>query len=595
MLLLCIYMAMNSFIQVIVPLRLEWEPYYMLEGAAVGQRVQVVFAHKEYVGVVSAVNVVPETAPERIQAAHSTDLPPIHPREIAFWRAIAGYYLCSVGEVYKAAYPVLKQESDAIKVRADERLQKRLALLKEKLARARKEETRERYAGEIGRLEAFLRGEAPAPEAGDIALSPARETAVKAVRKGFQAGKTVLLHGDADKTDLYLQLARETLEQGKSVLYLVPEIGLFQQLEERIGQVFPQLLVYHSARSAARKRAVADAIREGKPQLVLGTRSALFLPHRNLGLIILDQEHETSYKQDSPAPRYHARESAILLAGIHRAQVLLGSATPSLESLYNAENGLFVQVHLEEGFSTSQKPETLLINTAAEARKKGMVGSLSLKLLEQMHRAVGAGEKQLMVCRSKAALPENQAELEAIFGTNPKGMVVATPASAKDLPSGSFGLTAILQADGLLAREDFRCDERAHQLLNLLGSKCQPGGIFVIQTREPSHPVFGGYSPERIRQLLEERRQFGFPPYTRLINVSVKDDNEKRGLYMARELAEALRREIPGVEHYQCNIRILLPRNKALLARKAALSATVAAFEKARKYPGHIVIDVDPV
>lgn len=265
MLLLCIYMAMNSFIQVIVPLRLEWEPYYMLEGAAVGQRVQVVFAHKEYVGVVSAVNVVPETAPERIQAAHSTDLPPIHPREIAFWRAIAGYYLCSVGEVYKAAYPVLKQESDAIKVRADERLQKRLALLKEKLARARKEETRERYAGEIGRLEAFLRGEAPAPEAGDIALSPARETAAEAIRKGFQAGKTVLLHGDADKTDLYLQLARETLAQGKSVLYLVPEIGLFQQLEERIGQVFPQLLVYHSARSAARKRAVADAIREGKP------------------------------------------------------------------------------------------------------------------------------------------------------------------------------------------------------------------------------------------------------------------------------------------------------------------------------------------
>ena len=595
MLLLCIYMAMPSFIQVIVPLRLEWEPYYILEGATVGQRVQVVFAHKEYVGVVSAVNVTPETALERIQAARPTDLPPIHPREIAFWRAMAGYYLCSVGEVYKAAYPVLKQESDAIKVRADERLQKRLALLKEKLAKARKEETRERYAGEIGRLEAFLRGEKPSPEAGEMSLAPEQEKAVEAIRKGFQTGKTVLLTGHADKTEVYLQLARETLAQGKSVLYLVPEIGLFQQLEERIGQVFPQLLVYHSARSAARKRAVADAIREGKPQLVLGTRSALFLPHWNLGLIILDQEHETSYKQDSPAPRYHARESAILLAGIQQSRVLLGSSTPSLESLYNAENGLFAKADLEEGFNIGPKPETILINTAAEARKKGMVGSLSLKLLEQMHRALDAGQKQLIICRSKAALPECQAELEAIFGASPKGMVLATPASAKDLPSGAFGLTAILQADGLLAREDFRCDERAHQLLSLLGSKCTPGGVFVIQTREAAHPVFGGYTSERIRQLLEERRQFGFPPYTRLIHVSVKDDNEKRGLYMARELAEALRREIPGIEQYQFQIRILLPRDKALLARKAALSATIAAFEKARKYPGHIVIDVDPV
>ena len=596
-------MSKTPFIQVIVPLRLEWEPWYCLEEAVVGERVKVSMAGREYTGVVSAVDVTPNPGVNVLPATR-LDLAPVDAKEIAYWRALANYYLCTVGEVYKAAYPELRQESDVIKARTDERLQKRLAVLREKLAKARTEQTRERYAGEIGRLEAFLAGESMAPEISAIELTPAQEKAAEAVRAGFQAGKTVLLQGEADKTDIYLSLAQETLAQGRSVLFLVPEIGLFQQLEARIRQVIPSLLVYHSGRTSAQKRAVADALREEKPQLVLGTRSALFLPHRNLGLIVLDQEHETSYKQDSPAPRYHARESAILLAGIHRAAVVLGSQTPSLESLYNADNGLFIKVNLEECSTLGQRPETLLINTVAETWKKGMVGTLSLKLLEQMHRALDAGQRQLIVCRSKAAMPESKAELEAIFGAHPKGLVLTTPASAKEQSPGSFGLTAVLQADGLLTREDFRCDERAHQLLSLLAGKCLPGGIFVIQTREAAHPVFGPYSPERIRQLLEERRQFGYPPFKRLIHVSVKDNNEKRGNYMARELADALRREIlrqeaanegVTIEQYQFLVRILLPRDKALLARKQAILAAVSAFEKERRYIGHIVIDVDPV
>ena len=604
-------MSGTSFIQVIVPLRLEWEPYYILEGAAVGDRVQVSFAHREYVGVVSAVNVVPEAAPERIQEAKPSGLPPIHPREIAFWRAIADYYLCSVGEVYKAAYPALKQESEAIQLRANERLHKRLALLKEKLQKARKEETRERYAGEIGRLEAFLRGEKASLEQGAVQLSPAQEKAAEAVRKGFLAGKTVLLEG-ACRMEVYLQLAQDTLAQGRSVLYMVPEIGLSQQLEDRITEAFPGVLVYHSARSAAQRRAVADAIREGRPEFVLGTRSALFLPHRNLGLVILDQEHDVSYKQDSPAPRYQARESAILLAGIHRAQVLLGSSTPSLESLYNAETGKFVKVDLKDNSSIGNGPEILLVNTAAEVRKKGMLGSFSLKLLEQMNHTLEAGKKVLLVCRSKAAEPECAQELETLLGARPKGIVLATPASAKGEPEGAFGLTAVIRADGLLAKEDFRCDERAIQILRQLRDRCEPGGMFVIQTWEAAHPVFREFTRDHTAQLLAERLQFGYPPYTRLIHVSIKDNNGKRGPYMARELAEALRREIPGqtgndgsrhgrpgsaisIEQYMLNIRIILPRDKALLARKQALASAVARFEKTRKYPGHIVIDVDPV
>ncbi len=543
-------MATTPYIQVIVPLRLEWEPYYVLEGAAVGDRVQVVLAHREYVGVVSAVNVIPETAPERIQEARPTDLTPVHPREIAFWRAIASYYLCSVGEVYKAAYPAFKPGRKP-KERADEE------------------------------------------KSQELVLSPEQEIAVEEVRKGFRAGKTVLLQGTG-KTDVYLQLARETLSQGRSVLYLVPEISLSKHLQDRIASHFPKALFYHSGRTIAQRRNVADAIREGKAELVLGTRSALFLPHRNLGLIILDDEQDMSYKQDSPAPRYQARESAILLSGIHQAQVLLGSSTPSLESLYNAETGKFIKVDLKNS-SQSEGADILLVNTAAEVRKKGMTGSFSFKLLEQMRACLDAGEKVLLICRSKASIPECTEELEGLFGSVPKGIVLATPASAKGQPVGAFGLTAILQADSLLAKEDFRCDERAIQVLRQLRERCKGDGCFVIQTWEAAHPVFKEFTRDHTRQLLAERKQFGYPPYSRLINIQIKDNNEKRGPYMARELESALKQVVPSPARSENLIRILLPRDKSLLPRKQALYSTVTAFEKARKYSGHIIIDVDPV
>ncbi len=543
-------MATRPYIQVIVPLRLEWEPYYILEGASVGDRVQVVLAHREYVGVVSAVNVVPETAPERIQEAKPTDLPPVHPLEIAFWRALAGYYLCSVGEVYKAAYPAFKP------------------------GRKPKENVQEE-----------------APE--NPVLSQAQEQAADEIRKGFQQGKTVLLQGEG-KTEVYLQLARETLDRGRSVLYLVPEISLSKHLQAKIASHFPNALFYHSGRTIAQRRNVADVIREGKAELVLGTRSALFLPHRDLGLIILDEEHDISYKQESPAPRYQARESAIMLAGIHKAQVLLGSSTPSLESLYNAEIGKFIKVELKND-PPYDGADILLVNTAAEVRKKGMVGSFSLKLLEQMHVCLDMGEKVLLVCRSKAAVPECTEELEGILGSIPKSIVMATPASAKAQPVGAFGLVAVLQADSLLSKEDFRCDERAIQVLRQLRERCRPNACFVIQTWEATHPVFKEFTRDHTLQLMAERRQFGYPPFSRLVNIQIKDNNQKRGPYMARELESALREEIPGLARNDSFIRILLPRDKSLLARKQALYSTVMAFEKARKYSGHIIIDVDPV
>ena len=245
----------TRYIQVILPLRLEWEPFYVLpEGmeVSVGDRVRVIFAHAFYVACVSRVDVTPEVDTSRIQPVEAIEsaLPSVSEPEIRFWRSLASYYLCTVGEVYKAAYPAMKNHQSRLKAPG---------------------------AGE---------------PLGDVTLSPLQEKACSAIRSGFVAGKPVLLHGvtGSGKTEVYLKLALETLRAGKSVLYLVPEIALSRQLEERIAAVVPGVLVYHSGETLGRRKLVAREIRSGAPVLVLGTRSALLLPHQNLGLIIVDEE-----------------------------------------------------------------------------------------------------------------------------------------------------------------------------------------------------------------------------------------------------------------------------------------------------------------
>ena len=372
-------MADKTFIQVILPLRLEWEPCYRLPDGVrveVGDRVRVLFARQEYVGAVSAVDVKPQTDENRILPILSLEegLPKVLPEEIEFWRAVSDYYLCSIGEVYKAAYPALKTDQEEVEARIKERLETRLERLKDKESKARRDDTRARYRADIEALEAQLRCERQQRESVPVVLSPVQETAAAAARKAFAANKTVLLHGvtGSGKTEIYMKLAQETLAEGRSVFFLVPEIALSRQLEDRISAVFPDVQVFHSGVTTAKRAQVASSVRTSDKYLVLGTRSALFLPHHNLGLIIVDEEHDTSYKQDAPAPRYNARESAIMLGVIQKAHVILGSATPSLESLYNAETKRFVKVDLKERFHSGEEAEIQLIDTVAERRKRGM-------------------------------------------------------------------------------------------------------------------------------------------------------------------------------------------------------------------------------
>ena len=699
-------MARPTYIQVILPLRLEWEPCYRLPEDVrvdVGDRVRVRFANQEYVGAVSAVDVQPQTDEKRILPilALEEGLPKVLPDEIKFWRAVSDYYLCSIGEVYKAAYPSLKIDQEEVEARIKERLETRLERLKDKAERARRDDTRERYKAEIEALEAQLRGERPERESVPVALSPVQETAAAATRKAFAAGKTVLLHGvtGSGKTEIYMKLAQETLAKGRSVLYLVPEIALSRQLEERIAAVFPDVKVFHSGISTARRSQVASFVRSSDNYLVLGTRSALFLPHHNLGLIIVDEEHDTSYKQDAPAPRYNARESAIMLGVIQEAHVILGSATPSLESLYNAETKRFVKVDLKERFHAGDEAEIRIIDTVAERRKRGMTGSFSRKLLQEITNTLEAGEQVLVLRARRSYAPSVQCtecglipkcphchvpmslhrgpdrlvchycghtepytghcpscngelqplgagtqkveeELTALFpdrriarldgdtpDTEEAGIIrsfaegdidilVGTQIITKGFDFDGLSLVAVLQADSLVGQQDFRADERAFQLLEQFrgrsGRRGKPGRI-VIQTREPEHPVYARLSGAGDADLLAERKLFGYPPYTRLVHINLKDSNEKRLDFLSKELRNALLAAFsevdtppavvgpyaPAVDRIAGEsirqIRVSFPRNKALTALKRTLAQAVSDFGKERKYTAHITLDVDPI
>ncbi len=710
-------MAEKRYIQVILPLRLGWEPFYALPSGIsvqVGDRVKVLFSRKPYLAVVSRTDTEPSIDNRKVFTIQSVeaDLPRVSEQEIAFWRQVADYYLCSIGEVYKLAYPAARAEE--MKATANqarrERLEERIARVEAELAKAEaskrtRESTRERLRETLQQLrierdnrEAGPDGR-PAAVDDSIVLSPAQQRAYDGI---LSAGKKpVLLHGvtGSGKTEIYLKLAAGTLSEGKSVLYLVPEIALSRQLESRVGKVFPGVQVYHSGETIARRRDIAARCRTGAPGIVLGTRSALFLPHRNLGLIIVDEEHDTSYKQTEPAPRYHARETAVMLALQYGARMVLGSATPSLESLYNCMGGRFIRISLKERFFHGNDAEVEVIDTVDERRKRGMIGHFSRKLIAHIQEALQA-DKQVFILRSRrsyapllqchecgemATCPQCSVKLswhqdtgrmvchycgysEPYTGHCPscggelislgagtqkieeearelfpqaqvarldsdtaqqagytrnllnrfeKGeidILVGTQIITKGFDFERLALVAVIGADTLLGQPDFRSDEKAFQLLEQFRGRCGrrgAKGLFVIQTAQSGHPVYRNLSSlTGTESMLPERKNFGYPPFTRLILILLKDSNLKRLTYLADELARLLGVTLgpevrisgpyaPAIDkiagQYFRHIRLTMAKDKHLGEHKKLLAETLAAFEKERSWNGHFAIDVDPV
>ena len=232
-------------------------------------------------------------------------------------------------------------------------------------------------------------------------LNEGQETALLEIKKAFETHEVTLLHGvtSSGKTEIYVRLIEEVIARGEQVLYMLPEIAITTQLISRLQHYFGESVsVYHSKYSLHERVEVWNNVMESKPkaQLVIGVRSSLFLPFSKLGLIIVDEEHETSFKQYTPSPRYQARDSAIVLGSVHGAKLLLGSATPSLESYYNAELDKFGLVKLHKRFGNVQMPDIELVDIKEKYRKKQMKGHFSDRLIEAMTEALGNNEQIIL-------------------------------------------------------------------------------------------------------------------------------------------------------------------------------------------------------
>lgn len=261
------------------------------------------------------------------------------------------------------------------------------------------------YDKEIGRLQMQVcRLQTPSP------LSPAQEKAYDEIHETFKSKEICLLHGvtSSGKTEIYIRLIDEVLKLGRQVLYLLPEIAITTQITERLAKLFgDKLLVYHSKFSDNERVEVWNKLLHGnEPMLILGVRSSLFLPFRDLGLIIVDEEHENTYKQQDPAPRYHARNAAIVLAGMHGAKTLLGSATPSIDSYFNATNGKYGLVELNTRYGDCLMPEITPVDIKELKRKKIMKDTLfSPLLVEKINTALGNGEQAILFQNRRGFAP----------------------------------------------------------------------------------------------------------------------------------------------------------------------------------------------
>lgn len=338
-----------------------------------GCRVVVPFGkNKIYTGIVRSVhNQAPQGVEAKAIISTLDEHPVVNEQQFTFWQWIASYYMCPLGDVMKAGLPGAMKPTDKKALKAAE---------KPRAQKATKQQEFETIA--------------PQP------LSPAQQTAMDEVIGSFQTKNVTLLHGvtSSGKTEIYIHLIDQCLRQGKQVLYLLPEIALTTQITERLRRFFGKRMgVYHSKFTDAQRLAIYKRQASDNPYpLILGVRSSIFLPFQQLGLIIVDEEHEQSYKQQEPAPRYHARNAAIMLAHQFGAKTLLGTATPSFEIYHWARKGRYGYVQLTQRFRDMQLPIVEVVDAKEAKRKRQMRGAFSPRLIEAMRTALDRHEQVIL-------------------------------------------------------------------------------------------------------------------------------------------------------------------------------------------------------
>ena len=430
-------------------------PEYMAAACRIGCRVKVPMGKsKHYSGIVA--NLV-DSAPQGFEIKEIVDIidttPVVSRVQLDFWQWMASYYMCTIGEVYRAALPsVMKLIEDKIKPKTEKFISLHPSFTNEIQFKDLFNDLEHRAVKQMSVLMAFLAGSGIKIENGNITnhgeisrqklmsnpdlsaaalgaliqkqvlvetekevsriekydgeielyhdLTPPQQTAFEQIEAQFVEKNTVLLYGitGSGKTELYIKLIDKYLAQGSHVLYLLPEIVLTSQIVRRLQKVFGNTVcIYHSKLSDAERSEIWKTLSTSDtPKLVLGVRSSIFLPFNKLGLIIVDEEHETSYKQADPAPRYNARDCAVVLAYMFGAKVLLGSATPSLESYFNAKSGKYGLVELTKRFSEQGQPQYLIVDTLEAAKRRQMRSLFSPQLIGEVKNSIENHDQTLL-------------------------------------------------------------------------------------------------------------------------------------------------------------------------------------------------------
>ncbi|MEQ6123947.1 primosomal protein N' [Pseudotenacibaculum sp. MALMAid0570] len=536
-------------------------------------------------------------------------------------------------------------------------------------------------------------------------LNEFQETALQEIKDSFQDKDVTLLHGitSSGKTEVYTKLIQEVLDTGKQVLFLLPEIALTTQIITRLQNYFGnQISVFHSKYSMNERVEVWNNVLDNKPkaQIVLGARSSIFLPFSNLGLIVVDEEHETSYKQFEPSPRYNARDTAIVLSAMHQAKIVLGSATPSLESYFNAQEKKYGFIELNRRYGNVQLPTIELIDIKEKHRKREMNGHFSDTLIKQVQEALDEKEQVILFqnrrgfspivecktcgvspqcpncdvsltfhkfknelrchyCNYQRAMPNScgacgsnqldtkgfgteqiELELKELFPNHNVGrmdldttrgkygyqkiigafeareidILVGTQMLSKGLDFDNVSLVGILNADTMLNFPDFRAHERAFQLMVQVSGRAgrsQKRGKVMIQTYNPYHQILQQVSTTdytaMYKEQLQDRWQFHYPPYYRLIKITLKHKDYQKvdaGInWLVKALQNVFQENVLGPSapavsrirnQYIKNLVIKIPPKQSLGKTKQQIAKIKNTFQAVADFrPIRFIVDVD--
>ena len=546
-----------------------------------------------------------------------------------------------------------------------------------------------------------------------VVLSDIQKEVLEKINSGFEKHDVILLHGvtSSGKTELYIHLIEETIKQGKQVLYLLPEIALTTQIINRLRKHFGDRVgVYHSRYSGNERVEIwnhvlsfntSESNFSNRSQIILGARSCLFLPFKDLGLVIVDEEHDSAFKQNDPAPRYNGRDTAIVLAKLHQAKTILGSATPSIETYYNATNDRYGLVNLSERHGGLAMPEVVVADMKEARKRKQMKSIFTPQLLFAIETALAEKEQVILFqnrrgfspfieCKNCDWIPhckncsvtltyhkhnhslrchycgyietipsvcpvchDHQIEVKG-FGTEkveeeiavffPNAAVarmdfdstrtktsyqriindfeeqridilVGTQMVTKGLDFDHVSTVGILNADQLLNFPDFRSHERGFQLMAQVsgrsGRKVKRGKV-IIQTVQADHAVIAEVVrhdyPSFYRIELAERKAYNYPPFSRLIELTIRHRDELTVHQGAIVLTDLIREKMGGRvlgpniplvpkirNQFNRTILIKIERKASVSEAKKVIKACVNNFIQNRDHSAfRVIVDVDP-